>query len=278
MTESPVQEQESVVVETVVTEEVSQEQYYENVSTFNQLTIDEVRQAFTQDNQEHTIYFGRSTCYSCRQFSPVVKEFNELIGNKLEYYSVGGEDFNEEAYNFLFQMAGIPGTPTVLYLQNGQPVSGWVGGGITAQELYDYLYNGIVPERFLEEVGEDNQEEETSNSTDETSVKSEPSENIGKSSEAEKTEQSKELEEEEKTPVALSVSKDKTVSLLTTPKNQERVKSATISSKTTIVDNQAVAALPQTGERSSLKFLKLGLAILIASFLTTANKLKPKKG
>ncbi|MGG6498821.1 UNVERIFIED_CONTAM: hypothetical protein NY603_38420, partial [Bacteroidetes bacterium 56_B9] len=65
------------------------------------------------------------------------------------------------AKEFLFKTVGIPGTPTIIYLKNGQPVSGWVGGGVNAQQLYDYLYFGKSPEQHAEEL--ENGEQNTTN-------------------------------------------------------------------------------------------------------------------
>ena len=93
------------------------------------------------------LYFGRKTCSHCRQFSPELKEFNNLIEKKLEYYDLDGKDFDGEAREFLFKKVGIPGTPTILYLRNGRPISGWVGGGATAQQVYDYMYSRNSPKQ-----------------------------------------------------------------------------------------------------------------------------------
>ncbi|HHV8349074.1 TPA: hypothetical protein ACUOEL_002116, partial [Streptococcus pneumoniae] len=49
------------------------------------------------------IYFGRKTCSHCRQFSSELKEFNNLIEKKLEYYDLDGKDFDGEAREFLFK-------------------------------------------------------------------------------------------------------------------------------------------------------------------------------
>ena len=111
---------------------VTPEEYEQNVAEFKKIDIEAVRQSFTGDQLEHTIYFGRKTCSHCRQFSPELKEFNNLIEKKLEYYDLDGKDFDGEAREFLFKKVGIPGTPTILYLRNGHPISGWVGGGATA--------------------------------------------------------------------------------------------------------------------------------------------------
>ena len=125
--------------------EVTIPQYEENVADFNLVPITDVYSMFTEDGKEHVIYFGRPTCYYCRQFSPELKDFNTLMNNRLEYYNTNSQDFDEAAANFLFRTVGIPGTPTIIRLQNGQIVSAWVGGGISGQELYDYLFTGKIP-------------------------------------------------------------------------------------------------------------------------------------
>lgn len=126
---------------------VTPEEYEKNVTDFKKIDIEAVRQSFTEDQLEHTIYFGRQTCSHCRQFSPELKEFNNLIEKKLEYYDLDGKDFDGEAREFLFKKVGIPGTPTILYLKNGHPISGWVGGGATAQQVYDYMYSRNSPKQ-----------------------------------------------------------------------------------------------------------------------------------
>lgn len=126
---------------------VTPEEYEKNVTDFKKIDIEAVRQSFTEDQLEHTIYFGRQTCSHCRQFSPELKEFNNLIEKKLEYYDLDGKDFDGEAREFLFKKVGIPGTPTILYLRNGRPISGWVGGGATAQQVYDYMYSRNSPKQ-----------------------------------------------------------------------------------------------------------------------------------
>ncbi|HGP8288381.1 TPA: hypothetical protein ACLW30_001088 [Streptococcus pneumoniae] len=49
--------------------------------------------------------------------------------------------------SFYFKKVGIPGTPTILYLRNGHPTSGWVGDGATAQQVYDYMYSRNSPKQ-----------------------------------------------------------------------------------------------------------------------------------
>ncbi|WP_233340689.1 thioredoxin family protein [Streptococcus sp. 121] len=114
-------------------EDVSFEEYLNNVADFRKVSIEEVRRSFENDQLEHTLYFGRGTCYHCRVFSPELKIFNQLIDGNLEYYDIDGADFGEEAKDFLFRVVGIPGTPALLRMYNGKPLAAWVGGGITAQ-------------------------------------------------------------------------------------------------------------------------------------------------
>lgn len=169
------------VSEPELTAEEKQElkEYEETVAGFQKVTIDQVRQDFTPDGQEHTLYVGRGTCSHCREFAPVLKEFNKLIDGRLEYYDIDGQDFDKEAYHFLFEQLGIPGTPTILRLDNGKPISGWVGGGTTAQGLYDHLYPKVAtPEtsskQDSEKVGEKKTEivaEKTDNSQKDVELK-----------------------------------------------------------------------------------------------------------
>lgn len=66
--------------------EISLEDYLETVAAFQKIDIGAVRAAFTEDNQEHLLYFGRGTCYYCRQFSPELKKLHQLTGGTIEYY------------------------------------------------------------------------------------------------------------------------------------------------------------------------------------------------
>lgn len=125
--------------------EVTIPQYEENIADFNQVPMTDVYSMFTEDGKEHVIYFGRPTCYYCRQFSQELKDFNTLMNNRLEYYNTDSQDFDEAAVEFVFGTIGIPGTPTIIRLQNGQILSAWIGGGISGQELYDYLFYGKIP-------------------------------------------------------------------------------------------------------------------------------------
>ncbi|WP_260464703.1 thioredoxin family protein [Streptococcus suis] len=135
--------------------EISLEDYLETVAAFQKIDIGAVRAAFTEDNQEHLLYFGRGTCYYCRQFSPELKKLHQLTGGIIEYYDTEVDDFDDTAKEFLFKEVGIPGTPTILYIKNGQVLAGWVGGGISAQELYDYFYLGKTPPQLV--AGEEEQ-------------------------------------------------------------------------------------------------------------------------
>lgn len=294
--------------------EVTPEEYATNVFDFNKINIIDVRQAFTEDGSEHILYFGRGTCYHCRQFSPVLKEFNTLVDGKLEYYDVDGEDFDDSAKEFLFKTVGIPGTPTILYLKNGQPISGWVGGGVTAQQLYDYLYLGKEPEQPAEETGngEQNtivQEEGTQSGTAldnqanaEEISNQELSETVSSSgkTKADSSEQSKEVTDKSIEDVS---ARDESVKV--DAKNQEAtlikpVSSTsqgtplasrtaeisgvpTLSRKEETVSQQtsqtvsSISTLPRTGEVNSINLVRIGLAFLMASGFTGISRLRNKQ-
>lgn len=295
--------------------EVTIEEYATNVADFKKVTIDDVHAAFTADGLEHTLYFGRGTCYYCRQFSPDLKEFNQLIAGQLEYYDTDSAD--DAAKEFLFKTVGIPGTPTILYLKNGQPVSGWVGGGVNAQQLYDYLYLGKSPEQPAEELGNGEQDTtvkeegaqpgvalDNQANTEEISNQ-ELSETVSSSdkTKADSSEQSKEVTDKSVEDVSArdeSVKVDgkeqenqeetltKPVSSLSqvTPlasRTTEISGVSTLSRKEETVSQQtsqtvsSISTLPRTGEVNSINLLRIGLAFLLASGFTGISRLRNKQ-
>lgn len=137
--ETPVAEEASDI-EAEAAPEVTQEQYQENVENLTKVSINDVYQMFTPDENKHLLYVGRPTRYYCRQFSPELKKLNQLT--PVEYYNTDGEDFDKNASDFLFGTVGIPGTPTLIRLENGQAISGWVGGG-GADDIYRYMFKDL---------------------------------------------------------------------------------------------------------------------------------------
>ena len=137
--ETPVAEEASDI-EAEAAPEVTQEQYQENVENLTKVSINDVYQMFTPDENKHLLYVGRPTCYYCRQFSPELKKLNQLT--PVEYYNTDGEDFDKNASDFLFGTVGIPGTPTLIRLENGQAISGWVGGG-GADDIYRFMFKDL---------------------------------------------------------------------------------------------------------------------------------------
>ncbi len=137
--ETPVAEEASDI-EAEAAPEVTQEQYQENVENLTKVSINDVYQMFTPDENKHLLYVGRPTCYYCRQFSPELKKLNQLT--PVEYYNTDGEDFDKNASDFLFGTVGIPGTLTLIRLENGQAISGWVGGG-GADDIYRYMFKDL---------------------------------------------------------------------------------------------------------------------------------------
>lgn len=138
-TETTIPNKSEVVNDSTADTEITVDEYMKNVADFNKVSITDVENLFYTEG-ETMLYIGRPTCYYCRQFSPELKQFNELIGDTLSYYDIDGTDFDEQAADLIFTKIGIPGTPTTMYIKNGQIISAWVGGAISGQELYNFLY------------------------------------------------------------------------------------------------------------------------------------------
>ena len=272
---------------------VTPEEYEQNVENFKKIDIEAVRQSFTEDQLEHTIYFGRKTCSHCRQFSPELKEFNNLIEKKLEYYDLDGKDFDGEAREFLFKKVGIPGTPTILYLRNGHPISGWVGGGATAQQVYDYMYSRNSPKQTEtiasseETVTENVHDEKTRNDSMSTSDKV-VSESKGMSDEK-RTEmkisndnpnsnsENSGKEESTNSTIKAKTTQSGDLAMLDNKNQLETLKpifDAAQKNKTPLTDvkgSQTITSneklLPKTGEEESYQLIRLAVAFLMTSIM-----------
>ena len=249
---------------------VTPEEYEKNVTDFKKVDIEAVR-----------------------QFSPELKEFNNLIEKKLEYYDLDGKDFDGEAREFLFKKVGIPGTPTILYLRNGRPISGWVGGGATAQQVYDYMYSRNSPKQTEtvasseETVTENVHDEKTRNDSMSTSDKV-VSESKGMSDEK-RTEMkisndkpNSNSENSGKVESINSTSKAKTtqsgdLAMLDNKNQLETLKpifDAAQENKTPLTDvkgSQSITSnkklLPKTGEEESYQLLRLAIAFFMTSVM-----------
>lgn len=154
-------------------DEVSVEDYENNVKDFYRVKMQEVKDLLAEkNNQEHLMYIGRPTCYYCRQFSPDLKDFNEIVKGKLLYFNIDAE---EGAHEYAFKEIGIPGTPTTMRFINEKIISAWVGGEKTGQELYNFLYsdaaNKLVEQAVIkDQPKDDNTTESESNEIPEVTV------------------------------------------------------------------------------------------------------------
>ena len=129
------------VAETEVrSEEVSVETYEKNLENLKPVSYSDVTNMLTEDGGDHILYVGRPTCYYCRQNSPVLKEFNTLINGQLLYYNTDSDLLDRESRKVLFDKLGIPGTPSVIRLKNGQVISGYVGSAPDAQAIYQAVF------------------------------------------------------------------------------------------------------------------------------------------
>lgn len=118
--------------------EVIEDEYLQNIDKFNRLNMKDIYSKF-ENKETFVLYFGRKTCPHCRKFSPILREFNILYGNKLNYYDIESADLDKDAKVFLSKLQ-IPGVPAVLYVKEGKVVNGWAGIGITAKGLYDRFF------------------------------------------------------------------------------------------------------------------------------------------
>lgn len=118
--------------------EVTEDEYIQNVDKFNKLNMKGVYSKF-ENKDTFVLYIGRKTCPHCRKFSSVLREFNTLYRNKLNYYDIESPDLDKDGKVFLSKLQ-IPGVPAVLYVKEGKVVNGWAGTGITAKGLYDRFF------------------------------------------------------------------------------------------------------------------------------------------
>lgn len=128
----------TVVNNKIEEKEVTEDEYLQNVDRFNKLNMKEIYSKF-QNKETFVLYLGRKTCPHCRKFSLVLREFNSLYGNKLNYYDIESPDLDRDAKVFLSKLQ-IPGVPAVLYVKEGKVVNGSAGIGITAKGLYDRFF------------------------------------------------------------------------------------------------------------------------------------------
>lgn len=133
-------EQTKVIEEGVSSEEISVEAYEKNLENTIQISYSDVTNMLTEDGGDHILYIGRPSCYYCRQNSPVLKDFNTLIDGQLLYYNTDSDHLDRESRKVLFDRLGIPGTPSVIRLKNGQLVSGYLGSAPDAQAIYQAVF------------------------------------------------------------------------------------------------------------------------------------------
>ena len=128
------------VAETEVrSEEVSVDIYEKNLENLK-VSYSDVTNMLTEDGGDHILYVGRPTCYYCRQNSPVLKDFNTLIDGQLLYYNTDSDQLDRESRKILFDKLGIPGTPSVIRLKNGQLISGYLGSAPDSQAIYQAVF------------------------------------------------------------------------------------------------------------------------------------------
>lgn len=147
-------EQTKVIEEGVSSEEISVEAYEKNLENVTQISYSDVTNMLTEDGGDYILYIGRPSCYYCRQNSPVLKDFNTLIDGQLLYYNTDSDHLDRESRKVLFDKLGIPGTPSVIRLKNGQLVSGYLGSAPDAQAIYQAVFASENDKTELSEATE----------------------------------------------------------------------------------------------------------------------------
>ncbi|MDE7522432.1 thioredoxin family protein [Ligilactobacillus salivarius] len=138
-------DEDAAIEEKFYSHDVTVDEYNQNVANFNKVDTNTVKNMVTENtnNLDQVLYIGRPTCYFCRQASPHLRDFNQLINNQLYYYDIDAEP---NAHDFAFKEIGIPGTPTTMRLKNGKLVSAWVGGeNFTTFYFLQMLTNWQIP-------------------------------------------------------------------------------------------------------------------------------------
>lgn len=130
----------SEISSTEEAKEISVEEYEDNIRGFKQISYTELTSILEPGGQDNLLYVGRPTCYYCRQNSPVLKAFNDLIGGQVLYYNTDADQMNRDERKVLFDKLGIPGTPSVVRLQNGNVVSGYLGSAPSAEDIYQAVF------------------------------------------------------------------------------------------------------------------------------------------
>ncbi|WP_242509588.1 thioredoxin family protein [Ligilactobacillus salivarius] len=118
-------DEDAAIEEKFYSHDVTIDEYNQNVANFNKVNTDTVKTMVTENsnNLDQVLYIGRPTCYFCRQASPHLRDFNQLINNQLYYYDIDAEP---NTHDFAFKEIGIPGTPTTMRLKNGKVISAWI--------------------------------------------------------------------------------------------------------------------------------------------------------
>ncbi|CAM4497642.1 MAG: thiol reductase thioredoxin [Paenibacillus macerans] len=119
---------------------VTVEEYENNVKHLPKLNADETIAKFNS-GEGFYIYIGRPSCYYCREFSPVLKDFSLLISQPIYYYNLDGGDWGPEIGQFLVDHIDFQGTPTLAYIKEGKAVVKQVGSGPNVDELLTLFAN-----------------------------------------------------------------------------------------------------------------------------------------
>lgn len=113
---------------------------------FNEIDYSEFEKIMDKEEGTHVVYIGRSTCYYCALFVPIMIEAQEKYGFTTDYFDIStvynydtNTVINEDAYDKLsdyndFFEENFLSTPMVVIFKDGK----YVDGSIGYQEISGY--------------------------------------------------------------------------------------------------------------------------------------------
>ncbi len=124
----------------------NEEELEYDVSEFNEIDYSEFEKIMDKEEGTHVVYIGRSTCYYCALFVPIMTEAQEKYGFTTDYFDIStvynydtNTVINEDAYDKLsdyndFFEENFLSTPMVVIFKDGK----YVDGSIGYQEISGY--------------------------------------------------------------------------------------------------------------------------------------------
>lgn len=114
--------------------------YNEIVSSFKNITADEIANKYKEDKLTF-VYYGRSGCQYCVKYAPIVKEVAKEKNIEVNYFNA--DQLTQEGAEKLIALnnefnSGLRGTPFTFAFKNGKLV-GTLTGYVDKQQLANFI-------------------------------------------------------------------------------------------------------------------------------------------